>query len=79
MLRGDDMKMRYVMAVLFLILALCGSPAGASASDPPAPRIHIGEGRFDFGTVAAGSRPEHIFDIKNVGDEVLEISKVQPT
>lgn len=73
------MKMSSAMTVLFLILALCGSPATASAGDPPAPRIHIGEGRFDFGTVAAGSRPEHIFDIKNVGDEVLEIRQVQPT
>lgn len=73
------MKMRYVMTVLFLILALCGSPASAFASDPPGPRIHIGEGRFEFGTVTAGSLPEHIFDIKNVGDEVLEIRQVQPT
>ncbi|MHB8843198.1 MAG: DUF1573 domain-containing protein [Nitrospirota bacterium] len=71
--------MRSVMAVLFIILALFGSPASAFAGDPPGPRIHVGEGRFDFGTVAAGSQPEHIFEIKNTGDEVLEIQKVQPT
>lgn len=74
------MKMRDVMIGLFLILALCGAPtAGAFAGESRGPRIHIGEGRFDFGTVAAGSLPEHTFDIKNVGDEVLEIRQVQPT
>lgn len=72
--------MRYVMTVLFLVLALCGSPADdAAATELQGPRIYIGEGRFDFGTVAAGSQPEHIFEIKNVGDEVLEIRQVQPT
>jgi hypothetical protein len=72
------MKTIYVIAVLFLFLG--GVPAGdSSAGEQQGPRIYVGEGRFDFGSVAAGSLPEHIFKIKNVGDEVLEIRKVQPT
>ena len=72
------MKTIYVIAVLFLVLS--GAPAGdTSASEQQGPRIYIGEGPFDFGSVAAGSQPEHIFEIKNVGDEVLELRKVQPT
>jgi hypothetical protein len=67
-----------LIAVLFLVLG--GTLADdVSAGGPQGPRIYIGEGRFDFGTVATGSRPEHIFEIKNVGDEVLELRKVQPT
>jgi hypothetical protein len=66
------------MTVLFLVLG--GVPAGdASVGEPQGPRIYIGEGPFDFGSVAAGSQPEHIFEIKNVGDKVLEIRHVQPT
>jgi hypothetical protein len=39
----------------------------------------VQESNFDFGTVKPGSQPEHIFEIKNVGDEVLDIQRVQPT
>jgi hypothetical protein len=68
--------MIYVITVLFLVLG--GVPAGdASAGEPQGPRIYVGEERFDFGSVAPGSQPEHIFEIKNVGDEVLEIRKIQ--
>jgi hypothetical protein len=69
-----------LIAVLFLVLVLGGTLAGdVSAGGSQGPRIYIGEGRFDFGTVAAGSQPAHIFEIKNVGNEVLELRKVQPT
>lgn len=51
----------------------------ASAGELQGPRIYIAEGRFDFGTVAEGIQPEHIFTIQNVGDAVLEIRRVQPT
>jgi hypothetical protein len=71
-------KTIHLITVLFLVLS--GAPAGdASAVEQQGPRIYIGEGRFDFGSVAAGRQPEHTFEIKNVGDEVLEIRKVQPT
>ena len=75
---GDRVKTIYLIVILFLVLG--GVPAGdAFAGEPQGPRIYVGEGRFDFGSVAAGSQPEHIFEIKNMGDEVLEIRQVQPT
>ncbi len=43
------------------------------------PRISVAEPLYDFGTVAAGTVLEHVFEIKNVGDDVLEIKKVAPS
>ena len=43
------------------------------------PRISVKDPRHDLGTVEQGAQPEHIFEITNTGDEVLEIKKIQPT
>ncbi len=43
------------------------------------PRISVAEPLYDFGTVTAGAVLEHVFEIKNVGDDVLEIRKVAPS
>ncbi len=43
------------------------------------PRISVAEPLYDFGSVAAGTVLEHVFEIKNVGDGVLEIRKVAPS
>jgi hypothetical protein len=39
----------------------------------------VKDSKFDFGTVRQGTQPEHIFEVKNVGDEVLDIQRIQPT
>jgi len=63
------------IAAAFLVLCA----AFSAAAERQGPRIYLQESRFDLGTVAQGAVPEHIFEIKNVGDEVLEIGRVQPT
>ncbi len=63
-----------MMAIAALAIASAGF-----AGDRQGPRIYVKESNFDFGTVSPGSQPEHIFEIKNVGDEVLDIQRVQPT
>jgi hypothetical protein len=50
-----------------------------SAGERQGPRISVKDPRYDFGVVAQGARPEHIFEIKNIGDELLEIKQLQPT
>jgi len=50
-----------------------------SAGERQGPRISVMEERFNFGMVSQGTRPEHIFEIKNTGDEPLEITQIQPT
>jgi hypothetical protein len=63
-----------VLVVTAVLLA-----GSVSAGERQGPRISVMEERFDFGMVNQGTRPEHIFEIKNTGDELLEITQIQPT
>jgi hypothetical protein len=76
--RNNIMKTagRGILAILVLVLTMHTT---AIAAERQGPRIYVQEGQFDLGTVDQGSVPEHIFEIKNLGDEVLEIGRVQPT
>lgn len=65
--------------IAILIFAAVAIASAGSAGERQGPRIYVKDARFDFGTVSPGSQPEHIFEIKNVGDEVLDIQRVQPT
>jgi len=62
-----------------LVLAATAVAAGGYAAEHRGPRISVEQPRFDFGTVRPGAQPEHVFEIKNVGDEVLEIQQVLPS
>jgi hypothetical protein len=53
--------------------------AAVFAAGPGGPRLVVTETRFDFGTVTEGQTAEHVFELRNTGDAVLEIVKVQPT
>jgi len=68
---------RAVLSVL--VVALVAVAAAGSAGERQGPRIFVKDSKFDFGTVRPGSQPEHIFEVKNVGDEVLDIQQIQPT
>ena len=67
-------KVGIVVLVLTVVL-LAGS---VSAGEHRGPRISVKDDRYDFGEVSQGARPEHIFEIKNTGDELLEIAQIQP-
>jgi hypothetical protein len=62
-----------------LLLAAVVFAGSLSAGEHRGPRILVKEARFDLGTVAQGTQAEHIFEIKNIGDEPLEITQIQPT
>jgi hypothetical protein len=76
--RGNAMLMKKTR-ILMLVVAAVAIAAAGFAGERQGPRIYVQESNFDFGTVKPGSQPEHIFEIKNVGDEVLDIQRVQPT
>ena len=59
-----------------LMLATLMIAAGLSAEERRGPRVAVDEPRFDFGTVRPGDRPEHVFTVRNAGDEVLLIERV---
>ena len=61
-------------AVFPLLLSFAGLSFAAAGQGP---HIHAAEMKYDFGKVKAGERAEHLFEIKNSGDEVLIIQKVQ--
>lgn len=65
--------------ISILVLAAVAIASAGFAGELQGPRIQVKDSKFDFGTVRPGAQPEHIFEIKNVGDEVLEIQRVQPT
>ena len=70
---------RNKVGISVLVLAMFVLAGSVSAGEHQGPRISVKEDRFDFGTVAQGTQAEHIFEIKNTGDELLEITQIQPT
>jgi hypothetical protein len=49
----------------------------AAAGELRAPRIVLPEPKHDFGAVPAGRTAEHVFEIRNGGEAVLEVRKVE--
>ncbi len=64
---------------LIMALGLLGSGVDAENAvlAPKGPKIEVNQDRHDFGKVAQGAEAIHVFDIKNAGDELLEIQKVE--
>jgi len=43
------------------------------------PKLDVSSETWDFGTLKEGEKAEHVFILKNVGDDTLVISKVRAT
>ena len=70
---------RYWKELLLCIVMTFMISVSVTAAERQGPKIAVKESRFDFGMVEQGAQPEHVFEIVNTGDEVLEIRQVQPT
>ncbi len=78
---GEDMvARRSARACLLAVAAVCSLwfAAGAGGAGQ-GPRISVDEPMYDFGSVAAGTVLEHVFEIRNTGDGVLSIGKIEPS
>jgi hypothetical protein len=74
------MRMRlHGVGISVVVLAAVVFSGGLSAGERQGPRISVKDSRYDFGMVGQGAQPEHVFEITNTGDEVLEITQIQPT
>jgi hypothetical protein len=77
----DQGEMRVMKKALFfaiLITAACGAGGRLlPAEEQKGPKIEIKEEQYDFGMVAQGEQVVHVFEVRNAGDELLEIQKVQ--
>ncbi|MCX5888540.1 MAG: DUF1573 domain-containing protein [Deltaproteobacteria bacterium] len=65
-------KLAYRVLLLILLL-LCTSPAAMASIGPKA---QVPETTFDFGEVFEDLKLSHTFDIKNIGDALLEIKDI---
>jgi hypothetical protein len=59
------------------ILVLTGS--SLLAQEVKGPRIEVKEMQYDFGKVVQGTRAEHVFEVRNAGNEPLIIERVVPS
>lgn len=71
------MKKTAVALALALGLLGPGVDAETTALAPKGPKIEVRQDRHDFGKIAQGIEAIHVFDIRNAGDELLEIQKVE--
>ena len=61
--------------VLFLLLFA----VTLSARELKGPRIEAKEEQYAMGSVAQGKQAEHVFEIRNAGNDALIIDRVQPS
>jgi hypothetical protein len=54
-------------------------PAVLSAEQPHGPKIQFDQNIHDFGKITGGQVVKHTFVFTNVGDQLLELSNVQPS
>lgn len=69
--------MRRLVGAVCAVVAAGAVLAATASAGTQGPRIQIPEERHDFGAVRQGERPSHVFQIRNAGDGLLEIQKVQ--
>jgi hypothetical protein len=68
-------KIAYLAPLLALIFLLSSPSAGKNSAKGP--KIFLPEGEWDFGYIPQGSTVSHLFTIKNIGDDTLQIYKVR--
>jgi len=76
------MKKVFVIGIVVLISATVYGYQQAAVTEknvddePAGPRVTIEPATYDFGRVKFGDVPEHVFVVKNLGDQDLEIKNV---
>ena len=76
--KGEKKGMKRGLLFAVLIIAACGAGGRAGpAQEHKGPRMEVKGEQHGFGKVIQGEQVVHIFDIRNAGDEVLDIQKVQ--
>lgn len=70
--------MKKVFFVWTIAAAAALLSAGAvAAAEQAGPKIEVKQEHYDFGKVAQGEQAVHLFEIRNAGNGVLDIQKVQ--
>jgi hypothetical protein len=74
--KGDGMKRILWISMVLAALLAAGS---LMAQESKGPRIIAKEVQYDFGKVVEGTLASHVFDIRNGGNETLDIERVVPS
>jgi hypothetical protein len=73
--------MKIVKKALFFAMLISASLGAGGrllpAEEQKGPRLEIKEEHYDAGKVAQGEQVVHVFEVRNAGDAILEIQKVQ--
>jgi hypothetical protein len=72
------MKTISIYVSMFIVLSLFVYPSVSAAEELSGPRLVIKERIFEHEKVEQGAIVEHTFQVRNEGDETLEIKKVVP-
>jgi hypothetical protein len=62
-----------------MVLAALLAAGSLMAQESKGPRIIAKEVQYDFGKVVEGTLASHVFDIRNGGNETLDIERVVPS
>jgi len=62
-----------------VVLAFLSSVVPLRAADASPPRLTVERPVFDFGEVEQGAKVEHVFKLRNAGDEPLRVANVKST
>ncbi len=74
----ESMK-RFCLAVTIILAAAGLYPGLLRAHDNPGPKIAAKELTFNAGQVASGTAVDHVFEVRNAGNEPLIIDRVVPS
>jgi hypothetical protein len=66
----------FALGFTYLLSALCSWPA--LAQEAQGPKMVLKERAFDFNKVREGEVISHAFEVRNEGDQALEIIRVRP-
>ncbi len=80
-IKKQSLKLIFIAGFITLTLVILGyfqamPSSPSSQNDNQGPKVTIKPNVFDFGEVAFGKVVEHVFEVENTGDEVLEIKRV---
>jgi hypothetical protein len=76
--RGGTLFMKKIIAVVVVVLVI-GFAGLLPAQESKGPKIIAKEVQYDFGKVVEGTVASHVFEIRNGGNEPLDIERIMPS
>ncbi len=70
------MSRSVVRGLVFIVVLMAGALA---AQELKGPRIEVNQERYAMGSIVQGKQAEHVFEVRNAGNEPLVIERLQPS